>query len=81
MESAWAQHGWFHADSVPELKNQNCDHVFFGNGNAAPVIFLILTQLRQAITPFKKVLHPKSTTFPKCSGRQLSLGTPLDGVL
>ena len=28
-ESAWAQYGWFHADSVAELKTQNCGRVFF----------------------------------------------------
>ena len=28
-ESAWAQHGWVHTDSVPGLKNQNCGRVFF----------------------------------------------------
>ena len=28
-ESAWAQYGWFHADSVTELKIENCGRVFF----------------------------------------------------
>ena len=28
-ESVWAQYGWFHADSVTELKIENCGRVFF----------------------------------------------------
>ena len=28
-ESAWAQYGWFHADSVTEPKIENCGRVFF----------------------------------------------------
>ena len=29
IESAWDQHGWFHADSMAALKTQNCGRVFF----------------------------------------------------
>ena len=29
IESAWAQHGWFHADSMAALKTHYCGRVFF----------------------------------------------------
>ena len=29
IESAWALHGWFHADSMAALKSDYCGRVFF----------------------------------------------------
>ena len=38
-ESAWTQPCWVHADSVPDLKNQNCGRDFFCDASFPSIFF------------------------------------------
>ena len=65
MESAWAQYGWFHADSVTELKTQNCGRVFFFNASSFRwrTSFFGLVHLWRPIAPVQNPTRPISPTF------------------